>query len=74
MQLPLSPLHVASIASRAVAQATGDYLLEEGFRAAFLGKPFDPVGLWTSLAVSVVVFVFAVAYFEKVERRFADII
>jgi len=38
-QLPLSPLHVASIASRAVAEATGDYLVEEGFSAALPGLP-----------------------------------
>jgi lipopolysaccharide transport system permease protein len=48
--------------------------LVEGFRAAFLGKPFDPVGLGTSVGVSLFIFIFAVAYFEKVERRFADIL
>lgn len=48
--------------------------LVEGFRAAFLGKPFDVTGLSISLAVSIVIFVLGVSYFEKVERRFADII
>lgn len=48
--------------------------LVEGFRAAFLGKPFDPVGLGVSFAVAVALFVAGVAYFERVERRFADII
>jgi lipopolysaccharide transport system permease protein len=48
--------------------------LVEGFRATFLGKPFDLSGLGISLAVAVGIFVLAVAYFEKVERRFADII
>jgi lipopolysaccharide transport system permease protein len=48
--------------------------LVEGFRAAFLGKPFDAVGLGTSVAVSFFVFILAIAYFEKVERRFADIL
>ena len=48
--------------------------LVEGFRSAFLGKPFDMVGLGISFAIAVVMFAFGVAYFEKVERRFADII
>jgi lipopolysaccharide transport system permease protein len=46
----------------------------EGFRSAFLGKPFDLAMLATSLFISMAVFLFGVAYFEKVERRFADII
>jgi len=48
--------------------------LVEGFRAAFLGKPFDLSGLGISFAIAIVFFVIGVAYFEKVERRFADII
>ena len=48
--------------------------LVEGFRAAFLGKPFDPTGLGISFAIAVAVFLIGVGYFEKVERRFADII
>jgi lipopolysaccharide transport system permease protein len=48
--------------------------LVEAFRSAFLGKPFDLVGIAISFAVAVVVFAVGVAYFEKVERRFADII
>ena len=46
----------------------------EGFRSAFLDRPFDYVGLAISLTVSVLIFLIGVAYFEKVERRFADII
>ena len=46
----------------------------EGFRSAFLGKPFDVLALAISLGVAVVLFLVGVAYFEKVERRFADII
>jgi lipopolysaccharide transport system permease protein len=46
----------------------------EGFRSAFLGKPFDLMGISISLAVACIVFVIGVAYFERVERRFADII
>lgn len=48
--------------------------LTEGFRSAFLGKPFDLPSLALSFAVAVVIFIAGVAYFEKVERRFADII
>jgi lipopolysaccharide transport system permease protein len=48
--------------------------LVEGFRAAFLGKPFDAVGLGISFAIAIAVFAAGVAFFEKVERRFADII
>lgn len=48
--------------------------LVEGFRSAFLGKPFDLTGLGISLGIATVVLVIGVAYFEKVERRFADII
>jgi len=48
--------------------------LVEGFRSAFLGKSFDVGGLTISCGIALVVFVLGVAYFEKVERRFADII
>lgn len=48
--------------------------LVEGFRAAFLGKPFDATGLLISFAVALALFVLGVAYFERAERRFADII
>jgi len=48
--------------------------LVEGFRSAFLGKPFDLTGLGISFAIAVALFAIGVAYFEKVERRFADII
>jgi lipopolysaccharide transport system permease protein len=46
----------------------------EGFRSAFLGLPFDLGGIALSLGVAIAVFIFGVAYFERVERRFADII
>lgn len=48
--------------------------LIEGFRSAFLNQPFDWQGISISLAVSVLIFLAGVMYFEKVERRFADII
>lgn len=46
----------------------------EGFRAAFLGKAFDFVGIAISFSISIAFFIAGVAYFEKVERKFADII
>jgi lipopolysaccharide transport system permease protein len=48
--------------------------LVEAFRSAFLDKPFDIHGLAISFAIAVGTFVVGIAYFEKVERRFADII
>ncbi len=48
--------------------------LIEGFRSAFLDKAFDFEALGISFTVAVIMFLVGVAYFEKVERRFADII
>lgn len=48
--------------------------LIDGYRAAFLGKPFDWLAISISLVVAAAVFAAGVAYFERVERRFADII
>src|SRR5258706_8368201 len=42
-QLPLEPQHLAAIAAKAIAQAAGDYLLEEGFRSALPGVPEPPL-------------------------------
>lgn len=46
----------------------------DGFRSAFLGKPFNWDILLLSFCAGVLMFFMGVAYFEKVERRFADII
>lgn len=46
----------------------------EGFRAAFLGKTFDLPTLMMSFVISTLIFLIGIAYFEKVERRFADVI
>jgi len=46
----------------------------EAFRSAFLGRPFDLPSIAISFAVAVVIFIWGIAYFERVERRFADII
>lgn len=45
-----------------------------GFRSAFLGRPFDLPALGVSFAWAVLLFLFGLAYFKKVERRFTDII
>jgi lipopolysaccharide transport system permease protein len=45
-----------------------------GFRSAFLGRPFEFAALAISLIAGVLIFFVGVAYFERVERRFADII
>jgi lipopolysaccharide transport system permease protein len=46
----------------------------EGYRSAFLGRPFD----WTSLAISaaltLALLLYATFYFRRVERSFADIV
>ncbi len=42
-QLPLEPQHLAAIAAKAIGQAAGDYLLEEGFRSALPGVPEPPL-------------------------------
>ena len=46
----------------------------EGFRFAFLGGRLDLAGTAISALVSIALFAIGLAYFEKVERRFADII
>ena len=48
--------------------------LIEGFRSAFLGLPFDGWAIGLSLAVALAVFLLGIAYFERIERRLADII
>jgi lipopolysaccharide transport system permease protein len=48
--------------------------LTEGFRAAFLGKPIEPGPIILSCVASIAILAAGIAYFAKVERRFADII
>lgn len=48
--------------------------LIEGFRSAFLARPFDASGILIGFAVSCALFSIGVVYFAQVERRFADII
>jgi lipopolysaccharide transport system permease protein len=46
----------------------------EGFRAVFLGQAFDFAGLAISASVAITLFFIGVLFFERIERRFADII
>ena len=46
----------------------------DGCRAAFLGKPFNLTSLSVSCVMSIILLCIGAAYFEKVERRFADVI
>jgi lipopolysaccharide transport system permease protein len=48
--------------------------LIEGFRSAFLGTSFDSGGIAVSIGVAIAMFFIGVAYFEKAERQFADVI
>ena len=48
--------------------------LVEVFRWVCLGKPVDPTSVGGSLLVSVVILYLAIVYFQRVERRFADVI
>ena len=46
----------------------------QAFRDCFLGHPLNGAAIAASLATSLVAFAIGVAYFEKAERRFADVI
>ena len=46
----------------------------EGYRSALLGRPFDFAALAISLTVAALIFAAGLAYFERMERRFADVI
>ena len=48
--------------------------LIENFRAVFLGRAFDYIGLGISAGAAISLFIAGIAYFEQVERRFADVI
>ena len=45
-----------------------------GIRASFLGQPIDLIGTLISIVLSLGIFVVGMVYFEKTQRRFADII
>ncbi len=45
----------------------------EGFRAAFLNRPMPWEWIWPGSIVAVVVFIFGMMYFRRMERVFADV-
>jgi lipopolysaccharide transport system permease protein len=45
-----------------------------GIRASFLGQEIDMVGVFVSLVLSLIAFALGMFYFEKAQRKFADII
>mgnify|MGYP005757512511 FL=1 len=45
----------------------------EGFRAAFLNRPMPWEWIWPGSIVAVVVFIFGMLYFRRMERIFADV-
>jgi lipopolysaccharide transport system permease protein len=48
--------------------------LTEGFRSVFLGKPLDGPAVALSVASSLLFFLAGILWFERLERRFADVI
>lgn len=46
----------------------------DGLRSAFLGQSIDWIGISVSLMFSIIILFLGVRYFEKAERRFADVI
>jgi len=45
----------------------------DGYRSAILGKPWNPTAIAISTASALILFLFSVYFFRRVERRFADI-
>ncbi|MBC7784656.1 MAG: ABC transporter permease [Burkholderiales bacterium] len=45
----------------------------QGFRSAILGEPWQMMQLYSSIVLSILLFVLGLFYFKRVERRFADI-
>ena len=45
-----------------------------GIRACFLGQPFDWLGIAISTVLSLLILMIGLFYFEKAQRRFADVI
>lgn len=45
-----------------------------GIRSSFLGQEIDVIGVLVSLVLSIAIFALGMFYFEKTQRRFADII
>lgn len=50
------------------------YAWISGIRACFLNQPIDWFGTVVSIAITLVIFIIGMRYFQKTQRRFADII
>ena len=50
------------------------YAWINGIRASVLGQPIDQIGTAVSLLLSIIIFALGMFYFERAQRRFADII
>ncbi|RBP49176.1 lipopolysaccharide transport system permease protein [Arenicella xantha] len=50
------------------------YAWINGIRACFLGQQFDVTGMMVSSVLSILIFMLGIFYFDKAQRRFADII
>ena len=50
------------------------YAWINGIRACFLGQPIDLISSIPSLLLTVLIFIFGMSYFNKTQRRFADVI
>jgi len=50
------------------------YVWINAIRASFLGDVIDTSGMILSLAISAAIFIFGLYYFEKSQRKFADVI
>ena len=50
------------------------YVWINSIRASFLGEAIDTSGMVLSLSISIIIFVFGLYYFEKSQRKFADVI
>jgi lipopolysaccharide transport system permease protein len=45
----------------------------DGYRSAILGKPWNLTTISISTATTLLLFLFSVYFFRRIERRFADI-
>jgi ABC-type polysaccharide/polyol phosphate export permease len=48
--------------------------ITDGFRAAFLGRPFDVLSLAVSFAITILICIGGIAAFQGTEQRFADVL
>ena len=67
------PTYRMGITSKHLMAANPMFGLIMGFQSVLLGRPIEWTILGISAAVSVVLFIFGLHYFSRMERRFADI-